>query len=175
LQGADPTLGVEMASTGEVGCLGDDFEEAFLKALISVGFRVPVKSILLSTGPLDNKSEFISSGRQLKKLGVKIYCTEGTSNFMRQYGIETEIVHWPLENKTPNVLAYISDRKFDLVINIPKNYQEEELTNDYIIRRKAVDFGIPVVTNMQLANRLVDALASKGPQELRVKSWHEYR
>ncbi len=174
LQGADPTLGVEMASTGEVGCLGDDFEEAFLKALISVGFRVPVKSILVSTGPLDNKSQFISSARQLKKLGVKIYCTEGTSKFMRQYGVETEILHWPLENKTPNVLEYIGERKFDLVINIPKNYQEEELTNDYIIRRKAVDFGIPVITNTQLAKRFVEALASKGHQELRIKSWHEY-
>ncbi|MGH2435504.1 MAG: hypothetical protein ACRDFA_00765, partial [bacterium] len=84
------------------------------------------------------------------------------------------IVHWPLEKKTPNVLEYISERKFDLVINIPKNYQEEELTNDYIIRRKAVDFGIPVITNTQLANRFVEALASKGSQELRVKSWHEY-
>lgn len=162
-----------MASTGEVGCLEDNVEEAFLKALISVGYRVPVNSILMSTGPLDNKSEFIPSARQLK-LGVTIYCTEGTSKFMQRYGIETEIVHWPLEKKTPNVLEYISERKFELVINIPKNFQEEELTND-IIRRKAVDFGIPVITNTQLANRFVEALASKGHQELRIKSWYEYK
>lgn len=174
LQGADPTLGVEMASTGEVGCLGDDFEEAFLKALISVGFKLPIRTILISTGPLENKAEFISSARLLKDLGVHIYATRGTSHFMKQYGIETEILNWPLEKKSPNVLEYISNRKIDLVINIPKNYQEEELTNDYIIRRKAVDFGIPLVTNLQLARRFVEALTRKPLPELYIKSWNEY-
>jgi len=174
LAGADPTLGVEMASTGEVGCLGDDFEEAFLKALISVGFKLPVRSILISTGPLEEKAEFISSARTLKNLGVQIYSTRGTAHFMKPYGIETEILNWPLEKKSPNVLEYISGRKIDLVINIPKNYQEEELTNDYIIRRKAVDFGIPLITNLQLARRFVEALASKQHSELTIKSWDEY-
>ncbi len=174
LQGADPTLGVEMASTGEVGCLGDDFEEAFLKALISVGFKIPVRTILISTGPLENKAEFISSARILKELGVKIYSTRGTANFMKQYGIETDVLHWPLEKKSPNVLECIMDGKVDLVINIPKNYQEEELTNDYIIRRQAVDFGIPLITNLQLANRFVESMAHKRATELRVKSWDVY-
>ncbi|MFQ5822513.1 MAG: carbamoyl-phosphate synthase (glutamine-hydrolyzing) large subunit [bacterium] len=174
LQGADPTLGVEMASTGEVGCLGDDFEEAFLKALNSVGFKLPIRTILISTGPLENKAEFISSAKLLKNLGVQIYATRGTSHFMRQYGIDTEILNWPLEKKRPNVLDYIRDRKIDLVINIPKNYQEEELTNDYIIRRKAVDFGIPLITNLQLARRFVEAMARKPLSELRIKSWNDY-
>jgi carbamoyl-phosphate synthase large subunit len=174
LAGADPTLGVEMASTGEVGCLGDDFEEAFLKALIAVGFKLPVRSILISTGPLEEKAEFISSARTLKNLGVQIYSTRGTAHFMKQYGIETEILNWPLDKKSPNVVEYLSSRKIDLVINIPKNYQEEELTNDYIIRRKAVDFGIPLITNLQLARRFVEALASKQHSELSIKSWEEY-
>ncbi|MFQ5677412.1 MAG: carbamoyl-phosphate synthase large subunit, partial [bacterium] len=146
LQGADPTLGVEMASTGEVGCLGDDFEEAFLKAMIAVGFKFPLKKILISTGPLESKAEFVSGAKLLRGMGVQIFATRGTSKFMGQYGVETEIVNWPLEKKSPNVLQLLSDRGVDLVINIPKNFQEEELTNDYIIRRKAVDFGIPLIT-----------------------------
>lgn len=174
LEGADPTLGVEMASTGEVGCLGDDFEEAFLKALISVGFKVPIHSVLLSTGPLEEKAEFVSSARTLQAMGVKIYSTRGTAQFMKQYGIDAEVLHWPLEKKSPNVLEYLTGRRLDLVINIPKNYQEEELTNDYIIRRKAVDFGIPLITNLQLARRFVDAISRKQPSELSVKSWDEY-
>ena len=174
LQGADPTLGVEMASTGEVGCLGDDFEEAFLKALISVGFKFPIRTILISTGPLENKAEFISSAKLLKEFGVRIYATRGTSEFMKQYGIDSEILNWPLEKKSPNVLDYISNRKIDLVINIPKDFQEEELTNDYIIRRKSVDFGIPLITNLQLARRFVEAMARKKLPELHIKSWNEY-
>ncbi len=161
LLGADPTLGVEMASTGEVGCLGDDFEEAFLKALISVGFKFPLKNILISTGPLENKAEFISSARLLKEAGVQIFATRGTSKFMKQYDIEAKILNWPLEKKSPNVLEFLSNGALDLVINIPKNFQEEELTNDYIIRRKAVDFGIPLITNLQLSPRLVEAISRK--------------
>lgn len=174
LSEADPTLGVEMASTGEVGCLGNEFEEAFLKALISVGFKLPIRSILLSTGPLENKADFIESARMLRDLNVKIYSTRGTAEFMRQYQIETEILNWPLERKQPNVLDYLTNREFDLVINIPKNFQEEELTNDYIIRRRAVDFGIPLITNLQLANRFCEALAKKTVAELQIKSWDAY-
>lgn len=174
LVGADPTLGVEMASTGEVGCLGKDFEEAFLKALISVGFKVPIHSVLISTGPLENKAEFIQSARQLQELGVKLYSTRGTARFMKQYGIVVDVLNWPLEKKEPNVLDYLSRRRIDLVINIPKNFQEEELTNDYIIRRKAVDFGIPLITNLQLAKRFVEALLMKQASDLSVKSWDEY-
>jgi carbamoyl-phosphate synthase large subunit len=174
LCGADPTLGVEMASTGEVGCLGDNFEEAFLKALISVGFRVPVRSVLLSSGPLEGKAEFIPSARLLQDLGVKIYCTEGTARFMEQYSIPSDVLHWPLEAVEPNVLDYLRNRRIDLVVNIPKNYQEVELTNDYIIRRTAVDFGIPLITNLQLAKRLAEALHRIRPEDLAIKSWDEY-
>ncbi|RIK56604.1 carbamoyl phosphate synthase large subunit, partial [candidate division KSB1 bacterium] len=130
LIGADPTLGVEMSSTGEVGCLGDDFDEAFLKALLSVGNRLPVKNVLLSTGPIEQKAEFVPAARALYEHGIKLYATAGTAEFMRQAGIETETLHWPLEKASPNVLEYLAERKIDLVINIPKNFQEEELTND---------------------------------------------
>ncbi len=140
LSGADPTLGVEMASTGEVACLGDDFEEAFLKALLSVGYKLPVKNILLSTGPIETKAQFLPSTRKLQALGVNFYATGGTARFMADNDIPAQLVHWPLSGEKPNVLDLLRSGKIDLVINIPKNYQEEELTNDYIIRRTAVDF-----------------------------------
>lgn len=174
LSGADPTLGVEMASTGEVGCLGSSFEEAFLKALISVGFKFPLKAILMSTGPLESKADFVESARQLAKMGVKLYSTGGTSRFMKPYGIDTEILHWPLDKRKPNVLDYLSSDKLDLVINIPKNFQEVELTNDYIIRRKAVDYGIPLITNLQLAKRLVESLTDANLAVMSPMSWDEY-
>lgn len=174
LSGADPTLGVEMASTGEVGCLGTSFEQAFLQALTSVGFKFPIKTILMSTGPLESKADFVESARQLDQMGVKIYSTGGTSRFMKPYGVETEILYWPLDERKPNVLDYLSSGKLDLVINIPKNFQEEELTNDYIIRRKAVDFGIPLITNLQLAKRFVESLDHADLAGMDPMSWHEY-
>jgi carbamoyl-phosphate synthase large subunit len=175
LSGADPTLGVEMASTGEVACLGDDFEEAFLKSLLSVGYRLPVKSILLSTGPIEAKAEFLPSTRKLQEMGMKFYATGGTARFMAENNIPAELVHWPLEDEKPNVLDLLRSGKIDLVINIPKNYQEEELTNDYIIRRTAVDFAIPLFTNVQLARRFVEAVSRKSLADLQIKSWKEYR
>jgi carbamoyl-phosphate synthase large subunit len=175
LDGADPTLGVEMTSTGEVGCIGDDFEEAFLKALLSVGHRLPVRNVLLSTGPIEAKAAFLESTHLLKELGVRLYATKGTAAFLAANGIETTVVHWPLEEAQPHVLEYISQGKIDLVINIPKNAEEEELTNDYLIRRRAVDFGIPLITNIQLAERFVTALARKSLRDLEIKSWGEYR
>jgi carbamoyl-phosphate synthase large subunit len=174
LQGADPTVGVEMASTGEVGCLGDDFEEAFLKALISVGFKFPIKTVLLSTGPLKDKVTFIESARLLKNLGVTFYATRGTAEFLAGCGIESVVAHWPSEELSPNAGELIEQRKVDLVINIPKNYQETELTNDYYIRRKAVDFGIPLLTNIQLANRLAEALSKKTIGDLGIKELQAY-
>jgi carbamoyl-phosphate synthase large subunit len=174
LEGADPVLGVEMASTGEVGCLGDDFEEAFLKALLSVGFRLPVRNALLSTGPVGDKALFLESARTLLGMGVTLFATEGTAAFLRANGIETTLLHWPSESKSPNSLEYLAQRKIDLVINIPKNTQEEELTNDYLIRRKAADFGIPLITNIQLAQRFVEALSKKRVTELQIKSWEDY-
>jgi len=174
LQGADPTVGVEMASTGEVGCLGDDFDEAFLKALISVGFRFPVHRVLLSTGPLVDKVSFLESAQLLQGIGVEFYATRGTSEFLEEYRLPSTTVHWPSEKESPNAGELIEERKIDLVINIPKNFQEAELTNDYLIRRKAVDFGIPLITNIQLANRLAEALAKKDLNSLEIKDLKSY-
>jgi carbamoyl-phosphate synthase large subunit len=174
LKGSDPVLGVEMASTGEVACLGDDFNEAFLKSLISVGFKLPKKTILLSTGPISYKAEFLESTRILDKMGFKFYATKGTADFMNDNGIKAEVLHWPLGKKEPNTLSYIADGKIDLVINIPKNIEKEELDNDYLIRRKAVDFDVPLITNLQLAKRFVEAISRTSFEDLQVKSWDEY-
>jgi len=174
LKGSDPILGVEMASTGEVGCLGDDFNEAFLKSFISVGFRIPKKTILLSTGPIDNKAELLESTKILKSMGFKLYATKGTAEFMKHNGIDSTILYWPLESKEPNTLSYISDRKIDMVINIPKNIEKEELDNDYLIRRQAVDFNVPLVTDLQVAKRLVEAMQKTSLEDLKIKSWDEY-
>jgi carbamoyl-phosphate synthase large subunit len=174
LKGSDPVLGVEMTSTGEVACLGDDFNEAFLKSLISVGFRLPKKTVLLSTGPLESKMEFLESTRILKEMGFKFYATQGTAEFMKQHKIKAEVLYWPLEKKEPNTLTYLREGKIELVINIPKNVEKEELDNDYLIRRQAVDFNVPLITNLQLAKRFVEALARVKREDLKIKSWDEY-
>ena len=163
-----------MAFTGEVGCLGDDFNEAFLKSFISVGFRRPKKTILLTTGPIDSKAELLESTKILKNMGFKLYATKGTAEFMKDNGIDSEILHWPSESKEPNTLSYISDGKIDMVINIPKNIEKEELDNDYVIRRQAVDFNVPLVTNLQVAKRLVEAMQRTSLENLKIKSWDEY-
>ena len=175
LEGADPVLGVDMASTGEVACLGSDFEDGLLKALLSVGYQLPIRRALLSTGPVEYKAAFLESARLLAGLGVELYGTEGTVQFMRENGILANLVHWPLGRQSPNALELIRDRRLDLVINIPKNATEEELANDYLIRRTAVDFGIPLITNLQLAQRLVHALSCKSVEALEIKSWQEDR
>jgi len=174
LKGSDPILGVEMASTGEVACLGDDFNEAFLKSLISVGFSFPRKTILLSTGPIDSKIELLKSTKILEELGFKFYATKGTADFMKTNDIKADVLYWPLEDKEPNALSYIADGKIDLVINIPKNIEKEELDNDYLIRRKSVDFGVPLITNLQFAKRFVEAIYKISLEDLKVKSWDEY-
>jgi len=174
LKGSDPVQGVEMVSTGEVACLGDDFNEAFLKSLISIGFKPPKKTILLSTGPIESKAEFLESTRKLDEMGFKFYATKGTSDFMKANGIKSEVLHWPSENIEPNTLTYISDNKIDLVINIPKNIEKEELDNDYLIRRKSVDFNVPLITDLQLAKRFVEAIHKTSPYDLKIKSWDEY-
>jgi carbamoyl-phosphate synthase large subunit len=175
LKGSDPVLGVEMASTGEVACLGDDFNEAFLKSLISAGFKLPRKTILLSTGPLPTKAEFLESARNLHKMGFEFYATRGTADFLQANGLQAEVLCWPLQDEEPNTLSYIADGKVDLVINIPKNIEQEELDNDYLIRRKAIDCNVPLITNMQLAKRLVEAMSRVSRDDLKVKSWDEYR
>src|SRR5437773_10790556 len=175
LDGADPTLGVEMASTGEVACLGNDFEEAFLKAMLSVGYRLPIRCVLLSTGPIEAKAAFLGSAKALKQLSINLYATRGTAEFLGSNDISTTVLHWPLEDAVPNVLDYLSRGKIDLVINVPKNHQREELTNDYLIRRRAVDFGVPLITNIQLAQRFVEAVLHKSFDDLRIKAYAEYK
>ena len=168
LKGSDPILGVEMVSTGEVACLGDDFNETFLKSLISVGFKLPKKTILLSTGPIESKAEFLESTKILDQMGFSFYATGGTADFLKKNGIKSKVLFWPLENKEPNTLSYIADGKID------KNIEKEELDNDYLIRRKAVDFDVPLITNLQLAKRFVEAMYRTSPEDLKVKSWDEY-
>ncbi len=174
LKGSDPVLGVEMVSTGEVACMGDDFNEAFLKSLISTGFKIPKKTILLSTGPIDSKAEFLESTKILYKMGYRFFATSGTANFMKSNDIPAKVLYWPSEKKEPNTLTYIEEGKIDLVINIPKNIEKEELDNDYLIRRKAIDFDIPLLTNLQLAKRFVEAIQRTKLNDLKIKSWDEY-
>lgn len=174
LDGADPTLGVEMASTGEVGCIGEDFSEAFLKSLLSVGYRLPVRSVLLSLGPVESKAEMLPAVRLLAERGVRLFATKGTASFLNEAGVETTPLEWPLDEKSPNTLDAIREGRVDLVINIPKNDQKVELTNGYMIRRAAVDYNVPLFTNRQLAQRFVEAIASRTPDELAVQSWGEY-
>ncbi|MFW6124405.1 MAG: carbamoyl-phosphate synthase (glutamine-hydrolyzing) large subunit [Acidobacteriota bacterium] len=174
LQGADPVLSVEMTSTGEVACIGDNFEEAFLKALLSVGYDFPKKNILLSTGPFESKALFLPEAKRLKDLGFNLYATCGTADYLQYNGIGSAVLYWPLQKKEPNVISFIEQRKLDLIINIPKSMEEEELTNDYIIRRKAVDFNIPLITNLQFAERFIDAVSKLKLDDLAVKSWDEY-
>jgi len=174
LHGADPVLSVEMASTGEVACIGNDLNEAFLKSLLSVGFVMPKSNILLSTGPIKSKAYLLESCRKLADMGFKMYATEGTARFLKENNIKVSLLYWPLEKKEPNALTYLKERKIDLVINIPKSYEEEELTNDYLIRRKAVDFNIPLLTNAQIAKLFVESISKKKMEDLEIKSWEEY-
>jgi len=174
LKGADPTLGVEMASTGEVACLGDELNEAFLKSMISVGFKIPQKGILLSTGSLDQKVKLLKSIKKLVKLGYKLYGTSGTSNFLAENEIDCTTLHWPFSEENPNIKDYLSTRKIDLVINIPKSNDRNELKNDYAIRRMAVDFGIPLITNVQVTIQMAEALEFNSENEMKIMSWDEY-
>jgi len=174
LHGADPVLGVEMASTGEVACLGEDINEAFLKSLLAVGFVFPKKNILLSTGPVKSKSYLLESIKTLKQMGYNLYATKGTHDFLKNNGVNTKILYWPLEKKEPNVMTYIKDRKIDLVINIPKSFEEGELANDYLIRRKAVDFNIPLLTNPQNTKLFIESISKLKMEDLKIKDWEEY-
>lgn len=174
LKGTDPVLGVEMASTGEVACLGDDFNEAFLKSLISVGFRMPEKNILISAGPISSKAALLDSMRILDQLGYHFFATPGTAAFMETHNLKTDILYWPSDKRNPNVLTYIDEGTIDLVINIPKNTEKDELDNDYLIRRKAVDSNVPLITNEQLAKRFVESISRMSTDKLSIKDWKEY-
>jgi carbamoyl-phosphate synthase large subunit len=172
---ADPVLGVDMSSTGEVGCIGEGFYEAILKAMVSVGYRVPKKSILLSTGPARSKVELLNSARALVERGHKLYATRGTQLFLQNAGIEAEVAYWPDEKQSPNTIELIKSREVDLVINIPKDLSASELDNDYSIRRSAVDFNVPLITNARLASAYILAFCKLDISQLEIKSWDEYK
>ena len=163
LEGADPVTSVDMVSTGEVACFGSSFNEAFLKSLLAAGFRLPKRTILLSTGPPKTKARLLQSVRRLDRMGFDLYATGGTAKFLEENGVKTTLLHWPSEEKEPNSATYLTERRIDLVINIPKSFETEEVMNDYQIRRRAVEFGIPIVTNPELAMAIVDALGMPFP------------
>ncbi len=174
LSKADPVLGVDMASTGEVGCIGDDYYEAILKAMLSVGYTIPKQNILISSGPSRSKIELIIGAKLLIDNGYTLFATRGTHDFYKENGIKTTMVHWPDTHKQPNAFDLIKNKKIDLVINIPKNLTSEELNNDYIIRRASVDFNVPLITNARLASAFIYAISRYKPEDLAIKSWDEY-
>ncbi|GAB4286967.1 MAG: carbamoyl-phosphate synthase (glutamine-hydrolyzing) large subunit [Ignavibacteriaceae bacterium] len=175
LKGSDPVTGVEMSSTGEVACLGDDFNEAFLKSVLSTGQKIPGKAVLLSTGTPRNKAELLEDLFSLKEMGLKFYGTEGTADYYKLNGIDVEILYRPFDNKEPAILTYLNNGEIDMVINIPKTAEKVELDSDYIIRRKAVDMNIPLFTNVQATKRFIKALRQFTTDTLPVKSWDEYQ
>jgi len=174
LQKADPVLGVDMASTGEVGCIGENFYDAILKAMLSVGYNYPKKNILLSTGPMRTKVELIPACKLLTKMGYNIFATKGTSQFLEMHNIPNTMLHWPDEDKKPNTLDYLRNKVIDLVINIPKDLSKTELSNDYTIRRSAVDYNIPLITNGRLASAFLKAICKYSIDDITIKSWNEY-
>ncbi|MCL2440893.1 MAG: carbamoyl-phosphate synthase (glutamine-hydrolyzing) large subunit [Treponema sp.] len=177
LHGADPVSGVEMASTGEVGCIGSSISDALLKALVSVGYKIPKgkAKVLLSTGPMVDKIDFLDSARKLVKMGHELYASRGTAKFLSDNKLPVTALAWPLEKKDPNIADMIKKRGIDLIINIPKNNAELELKNDYTIRRMAIDFDIPLFTNIKVAKEFIDALETlHNGAELEIKAWEEY-
>jgi carbamoyl-phosphate synthase large subunit len=174
LKKADPILGVDMSSTGEVGCIGDKYYEAILKAMLSVGYTIPKKNILLSTGPMRSKVEMINSCRMLIEKGYNLFATHGTHEFLKLNGLESIDLAWPDEDSKPNVLDHLSSGQIDLVINIPKNLTSHELSNDYTIRRSAVDYNIPLITNARLASAFIYAICKMELEDISIKSWSEY-
>ncbi|MCB0742967.1 MAG: carbamoyl-phosphate synthase (glutamine-hydrolyzing) large subunit [Ignavibacteriae bacterium] len=171
---ADPILGVDMSSTGEVGCIGDDYYDALLKSMLSVGYKIPKKNILLSTGPVESKAELLSTVKLLIKNGYSLFSTGGTHKFLSDNKIESQLLHWPDEKKSPNTIEYLRKRKIDLVINIPKDHTKNELDNDYTIRRSAIDFNIPLITNARLAQSFITAFCTKKLEDISITSWDEY-
>jgi len=174
LTGADPISTVEMASTGEVACLGDDVNGAFLKALMAAGFKLPKKNVLLSLGGEVNKEKLLESAKKLEGMGYNLFATHKTSTFLKENNIENTMLHKIGEDTSPNIKEYLSKDKLDLIINIPIEYTASELADGYTMRRKAADFAIPLITNRQLARLFVDALSSKKIEELDIKAWNEY-
>lgn len=176
LQKADPVLGVDMASTGEVGCIGSDTSCAILKAMLSVGYRIPKKNILLSTGTPKQKVDMLSAARMLQKKGYKLFATGGSSKFLTENGVENTRVYWPSEpDMHPQALDMLHKKEIDMVVNIPKNLTAGELNNGYKIRRAAIDLNIPLITNARLASAFINAFCTMTPDDLAIKSWEEYK
>ena len=179
LHKADPVLGVDMSSTGEVGCLGDSFDEALLNAMIAVGFKIPQpeKGVMFSSGAMKSKVDLLDASRMLHAKGYKIYATAGTSAFLNAHGVETTPVYWPDEKPDAenNVMRMIANHAFDLIVNIPKNHTKRELTNGYKIRRAAIDHNIPLITNARLAGAFIEAFCNLKPEDIAIKSWQEYK
>ena len=177
LQNADPVLGVDMSSTGEVGCLGDDFDEALLNALIATGYKIPKKSVLFSSGATKSKVDLLDASHLLHQKGYELYATAGTAAFLNSHGIPTTPVFWPDErpHAENNVMKMIAEHKFELIVNIPKNHTKRELTNGYRIRRGAIDHNIPLITNARLAKAFIEAFCHMTQEEIQIKSWQEYK
>jgi carbamoyl-phosphate synthase large subunit len=176
LLNADPVLGVDMSSTGEVGCIGENYYEAILKSMLSVGYTFPKKNILISSGPSRGKVELLTSARMLKEKGFNIFATEGTHRFLADNGVENTLLYWPDEKgKTPNTVEYIKEKKLDLVINIPKNLTKRELNNGYDIRRNSIDYNIPLITNARVASAFIYGICKYDIEDISIKSWDEYK
>ena len=181
LQQADPVLGVDMHSTGEVGCLGDDFNEALLNSMLSVGYEIPKKNILVSSGNALQKADLLNACKLLHERGYKLYGTEGSSKYLTENGVPTERVIWPTEAQDPELagkyrqaMEMLANKELDLVINIPKNFSHKELTNGYYVRRAAVDYNIPLITNARLATAFIRAFCAMSIDDIQIKSWDQY-
>lgn len=175
LQKADPVLGVDMSSTGEVGCLGDDSSTALLKSMLSVGQRIPKKTVLLSTGGAKQKAEMLDAAKMLLQHGYELYATGGTSKYLTENGIENTLVYWPSdEGKAPQALDLLHEKKIDMVVNIPKDLTPRELTNGYKIRRAAIDLNVPLITNSRLASAFITAFCNVSMDDIDIKAWGEY-
>lgn len=175
LQKADPVLGVDMSSTGEVGCLGDDSNQALLKSMLSVGYRIPKKTVLLSTGGAKQKAELLDAAKTLVAHGYKLYATGGSSKYLADNGVENTCVYWPSdEGKHPQALDMLHNKEIDMVVNIPKNLTVHELTNGYKIRRAAIDLNVPLITNSRLACAFINAFCSLSLEDIDIKAWGEY-
>ena len=174
LQKADPVLGVDMASTGEVGCLGDTFDEALLTAMLSVGYTIPKKNVLFSTGPARSKADLLESARLLHNKGFNLFATGGSQKFLVNNGVPATLVYWPSEKKSPNTIELLQQKKIDMVVNIPKNLSPSELKNGYMIRRTSIDFNIPLITNTRLARAFIEAFCNMSVDDIEIKSWDEF-
>ncbi len=174
LQKADPVLGVDMASTGEVGCIGDNFHDAMLKSMLSVGYRIPKKTVLFSTGPAKSKVALLEAAQLLHEKGYDIYATGGSQKFLVDNGVPATQVYWPSEDQKPSALEMIQNKQIDLVVNIPKNFSSSELNNGYKIRRASIDFNVPLLTNSRLASAFIQAFCKVNVDDLEIKAWDEY-